>query len=148
MTAIDEHSPHHIRGRDSLNVLHQRQLNLLPATERTDGCNSVNIIMILTVIIGKSAQSISTVNVVSYTAWVCHLCFSRLSSDMQKLICHGYSSLRRSCGSSLCLLFATFADDGMRTEALCNPPPQAMQMGQHKPGLRRYLHHIQKIFQV
>lgn len=29
MTAVDKHSPHHIRRRDSLNILHQRQLDFL-----------------------------------------------------------------------------------------------------------------------
>lgn len=33
MTAVDKHSPHHIRRRDSLNILHQRQLDFLTSAK-------------------------------------------------------------------------------------------------------------------
>lgn len=36
MTAVDEHSPHHIWRRDGLNVLHQRQLDLLTTARTTE----------------------------------------------------------------------------------------------------------------
>lgn len=36
MTAIDEHSPHHIWRRDGLNILHQRQLDLLATKMKTE----------------------------------------------------------------------------------------------------------------
>lgn len=50
MTAIDEHGPHHIRGRDGLNILHQGQLDLLTATKTTEWHNSVNTIVSVRVI--------------------------------------------------------------------------------------------------
>lgn len=37
VTAVDEHGPNHVRWRDGLNVLHQRQLDLLTAAEAKQG---------------------------------------------------------------------------------------------------------------
>lgn len=122
MTAIDEHSPHHIRGRDGLNILHQRQLNLLTATKTTEVCNSVNILMILTVITGMGSLNQQREHV-SYTDQVCHLWFSRLSSDNQKLICgtnHGYPGLRRGCESLSTFMQSQMA--GKERNSYANPP--------------------------
>lgn len=49
MTAVDEHGPHHIRGRDGLNILHQWQFNFLTTTKTTEWHISGNILLIVKV---------------------------------------------------------------------------------------------------